>query len=251
MLHLVTIAVATLNLAAAPDAGVFKLKTTDPASRGPMATASKLVPTKTEAAMKFFVVEKDKAPVKGAVICMTSPDGTRYYTEETDAEGFAEVLVPVGQKYEVTYLSLGRKDIAANVTVTGEPKQTIKLTLRFKRMPPPPPFVLTGITFDTGKTTIKPESTDKLDVLAEFLRYKKRARVEISGHTDNVGKPKSNKELSAKRANACRAYVMSKGIDGSRITAIGHGQEKPVAPNDTPENREKNRRIEAVEVQAP
>ena len=67
MLHLVTIAVATLNLAAAPDAGVFKLKTTDPASRGPVATASKLVPTKTEAAMKFFVVEKDKAPVKGAV----------------------------------------------------------------------------------------------------------------------------------------------------------------------------------------
>ena len=191
MLHLVTIAVATLNLAAAPDAGVFKLKTSDPASRGPGATASKLVPTKTEAAMKFFVVEKDKGPVKGVVICMTSPDGTRYYTEETDAEGFAEVLVPVGQKYEVTYLSLGRKDIAANVTVTGEPKQTIKLTLRFKKMPPPPPFVLTGITFDTGKTTIKPESTDKLDVLAEFMRYKKRARVEISGHTDNVGKPKS------------------------------------------------------------
>jgi outer membrane protein OmpA-like peptidoglycan-associated protein len=183
------------------------------------------------------------------VISMIGADGARFYTEETDAEGYAEVLVPVGQKYEVTYLSLGRKDIAANVTVTSEPRQTIKLTLRFKKMPPPPPFVLSGITFDTGKTTIKPDSTDKLDVVAEFMRYRKRARVEISGHTDNVGKPKANKELSAKRANACRAYLMSKGIDGSRITAVGHGQEKPVAPNDTPENREKNRRIEVVELQ--
>jgi outer membrane protein OmpA-like peptidoglycan-associated protein len=250
MLHFVTMA-AALALAAAPDAGEFKLKTTDPAARAPGATASKLQPTKTEAAMKLFVVEKDKGPVKGVVICLTSPDGTRYYTEETDAEGFAEVLVPVGQKYEMTYLQLGRKDIAANVTVTSEPKQTVKLTLRFKKMPPPPPFVLTGITFDTGKTTIKPESTDKLDVVAEFLRYKKRAKIEISGHTDNVGKPKANKELSAKRANACRAYLMSKGIDGARITAVGHGPDKPVAPNDSAENREKNRRIEVVEVQQP
>ena len=57
------------------------------------------------------------------VICLTAGTG-KYFTDETDAEGYAEVLVPVGQKYDITYLSLGRKDtnVAATVTVTNEPK---------------------------------------------------------------------------------------------------------------------------------
>ena len=81
------------------------------------------------------MIDKDKGPVKGVVISLTAPSGNKYYTEETDAEGYAEVLVPVGQKYELTYLSLGRRDIAATVTVTNEPKQNVKLTLRYKRQP--------------------------------------------------------------------------------------------------------------------
>jgi outer membrane protein OmpA-like peptidoglycan-associated protein len=83
------------------------------------------------------------------------------------------------------------------------------------------------------------------------MRLKKSARVEISGHTDNVGNPRTNKTLSAKRAEACRAYLISKGIEGARITAVGHGAERPVAPNDSEENRQKNRRIEVVELQPP
>jgi outer membrane protein OmpA-like peptidoglycan-associated protein len=204
------------------------------------------VPTKTEAAVKFFVIDKDKGPVKGVVICLASPKGV-YYTEETDAEGYAEVLVPVGQKYDVNYLSLGRKDIATTVTVTNEPKQSIKLTLRYKREVPPP-FVLSGITFDTAKATIRPESFPRLDVVVDFMKHKKSARIEISGHTDNVGKPKANKVLSMKRAQACQAYVISKGIEGSRLEAVGYGDERPIVPNDTAENREKNRRIEAKEL---
>ena len=60
------------------------------------------------------------------------------------------------------------------------------------------------------------ESADRLDILAEFMKVKKSAHVEISGHTDNVGKPKANKALSQKRAQACRAYIISKGIDRDR-----------------------------------
>jgi outer membrane protein OmpA-like peptidoglycan-associated protein len=201
------------------------------------------------------VVDKDKGPIPGIVVILTDPAGKKYYTEETDAEGYAEVLVPVGKTYDVVYLSLGRKDIAVSLPVADQPKQTVRRTLRYKRYvaikETEKGFRLDNVEFDTGKAKLRPDSLSRLDDVVEYLTYKKSARVEISGHTDNVGKPKSNKELSAKRANACRAYVMSKGIDGSRITAIGHGQDKPVAPNDTPENREKNRRIEAVEVQAP
>jgi outer membrane protein OmpA-like peptidoglycan-associated protein len=220
--------------------------------------ASKIKPTATEAAMRLIVIDKDKGPVQGVVISLAGPDGSKYYTEETDAEGYAEVLVPVGQKYDLTYLSLGRRDIAATVTVTGAPKQNIKLTLRYKRYVPPPEsppdsaatprFVLNGVTFDTGKATIRAESFPRLDSVVEYMTHKKSARVEIAGHTDNVGNPKGNKALSQKRAQACRDYVISKGIDGSRLTAIGHGDERPIAPNDTEEGRQKNRRIEATEL---
>jgi outer membrane protein OmpA-like peptidoglycan-associated protein len=251
MHQLLTIAVATLAMAG-PDAGEFVLRGADGAAKGAHgAKPSKIVPTKTEAALKFFVVEKEKGPIKGVVISLTSPGGTQYYTDETDGDGYAEVLVPVGQKYDVTYLSLGRKDVATTVTVPNEPKQNIKLTLRYKRLPPPPPFVLTGIVFDTGKATMRPDSLDRLDLVLEFMRRKKSAEVEISGHTDNVGNAKTNKALSAKRAEACRSYLISKGIDGSRIKAAGFGDARPVAPNDTAENRQKNRRIEVVEVQRP
>jgi outer membrane protein OmpA-like peptidoglycan-associated protein len=220
---------------------------------------SKIKPTRTEAAMKFIVVDKDKGPIKGIVVAMAAPDGKKYYTRETDAAGYAEVLVPVGQRYELVFLSLGRKDVAANVTVTDEPNQSVKLTLRYKRWMPPPPkvaqpptaeprFVLDGVNFDTGKATIRPESLPSLDGVIEYMTYKTSSRIEISGHTDSAGDPKKNKKLSEQRAQACRDYLISKGIDGSRISAIGYGDERPIASNDTPEGRQENRRIEAMEL---
>ena len=228
--------------------GTFVLHESDTAKEAHGASSSKIKPTRTSAAMKFVVIDKEKGPIKGVVITLTGPSGTTYYTEETDAEGYAEVLVPVGVKYDVAYLSLGRRDVAATVTVTNEPNQNVKLTLRYKRQPPPPPFVLSGIVFDTAKATILPESFSRLDLLVEFMKHKKRARVEIAGHTDNVGKPKANRILSEKRAQACRDYIVAKGIDASRIDALGFGDERPIAPNDTEEGRQKNRRIEAKEL---
>lgn len=249
MFHLLTLAVATLALAPPPDGGEFVLQNSNVAKEARGARVSKIVPTKTEAAMKFFVVDKEKGPVKGVVVLLISPTGAKYYTDETDEAGYAEVLVPVGQKYDITYLTLGRGDVTASVSVTNEPRQNIKLTLRYKALPPPPPFVLTGVNFDTGKATIRPESLARLDLVFDFMTHRKSAQIEISGHTDNVGKPKANKALSARRAQACRSYLIAKGIDGSRITAIGHGDEQPIVPNDSAENRQKNRRIQVLELQ--
>ena len=241
------IAVGTMALASR-DAGEFELRDSSAAKGAHGATKSKIVATKTEAAMKFIVTDKESGPIKGVVICLTSPASTQYCTDETDAEGYAEVLVPVGQKYDATYLSLGGGDVATSVTVTNEPKQNIKLTLRYKRPPPRTPFVLKGVNFDTGTAVLRHESALRLDLVVNFMARRKSAVVEISGHTDNVGKAKTNKELSLKRAKACRDYLISKGIEGSRITAVGYGGEKPTVPNDTDENRQKNRRIEVVEL---
>jgi outer membrane protein OmpA-like peptidoglycan-associated protein len=252
MHHVVTVAIAMLTLTArtTPDAGAFQLHDSGGAKKDAAAHPSKIEPTKNDAALKFLVIDKEKGPVKGVVVALTSPAGATFYTEETDAEGYAEALVPVGQRYELTYLSLGRKDVAANVTVSNEPKQTVKLTLRYKPRPPAIPFVLTGVVFDTAKAYVRKESEPKLDIVADFMTHKRSARVEISGHTDNVGSAKSNKVLSQKRAEACRKYVMSKGVDGSRIKAVGYGGERPIAPNDTEEGRQTNRRIEVTELPA-
>jgi len=233
------------------DAGEFQLRDSDSAKGAHGATKSKIKPTKTEAAMKFFVLDKENGPIKGVVICLASSPSAKYCTDETDAEGYGEVLVPVGQKYDVTYLSLGGGDVATTVTVTNEPKQSIKLTLRYKRPPPRTPFVLKGVNFDTGTAVLRHDSELRLDLVVSFMQRRKSAVVEISGHTDTVGNAKKNKTLSLKRAQACRDYLISKGIEGGRITAVGFGGERPVAPNDSDENRQKNRRIEVVELQPP
>ena len=234
--------------AAADEKSEFQLQDTHTAKGAHGATASKIRPTRTEAAMKLFVVDKDKGPVKGVVIFLTGPDKTKYYAEPTDSEGYAELLVPVGRTYDITYLSLGRGEIAATVPVADEPSQSVKLTLRYKRERVPKPLILDGVNFDTAKATIRPESFSRLDTVVDFMVHKKDARVEISGHTDNVGNAGANKTLSEKRAQACRNYIVSKGIDKRRLDAIGFGDERPIAPNDSDEGRQKNRRIEAKEL---
>jgi outer membrane protein OmpA-like peptidoglycan-associated protein len=215
------------------------------------ATPSKIKGTKTEAALKFVVVDKDKGPIVGIVIALTGKDGKKFYTTETDATGYTEILVPIGQDYEVVYLSLGMQEIAATIPVTSEPNQNIRLTLRYKRILPPAPdrgIVLDNVHFDTGKATIRPESLPELDRVVEYMTHKPNLKIEISGHTDNVGDPKSNKSLSQRRADACRAYLIKKGIDQGRVQAVGYGDSRPIAANDTVDGRQRNRRIEAQEL---
>ncbi len=91
--------------------------------------------------------------------------------------------------------------------MADEPSQSVKLTLRYKREVEPKPLILDGVNFDTAKATIRPESFPRLDTVVDFMVHKKDARVEISGHTDNVGKAKANKTLSEQRAQACRDYI--------------------------------------------
>lgn len=248
-----------------PAENEFQTKKSSTAADAHGATASKIKATKTEAAMKFFVVDKEKEePIQGIVISMAGPDGQKYYTKETDEMGYGEVLVPVGQAYAISYLSLGRKDINAKVTVDDEPFQNVKLTLRYKprKVDPPPPvtggelppppapvFRLDGVVFESNSSELDPSSFPRLDSVVEYMTYKESARIEVSGHTDNVGKKAKNLALSKARAKACKDYLVAKGIEGSRIEAVGHGDEKPVASNDTKEGQAKNRRIEARELE--
>jgi OmpA-OmpF porin, OOP family len=99
------------------------------------------------------------------------------------------------------------------------------------------------IQFDTNKATIKPVSNGELDKFVQFLKDVPSAKGELQGHTDSDGSAKANMSLSQRRADAVKAYIVDKGIDGARITAKGYGETMPVADNKTAEGKAANRRV--------
>lgn len=101
-----------------------------------------------------------------------------------------------------------------------------------------------GITFDTGKANIKSNFNAVLDDIANVMVKYPETKIEVQGHTDNVGKNADNLRLSELRAQSVRSALSSRGVSSSRITAIGFGESMPVASNDTPSGREANRRVE-------
>lgn len=227
---------------------------------------SVLKPTTTEAVLKLIVQTADSGPVKGVVVKAVTEDGQKFYTPETDAMGYTEVLVPIGAQLTLTYLSLFEDEIKKQTAIPNEPHVTMKLTLTYTPMKPrpvktpdpgvliaqndmdEPRLILDGVVFDTAKATLRPESYEHIGPVLEYLTYRPSSIIELSGHTDNRGNPQKNLTLSEDRANAVRDYLISKGIDGDRIIAVGYGQERPIASNDTEEGRQLNRRTEAKEI---
>jgi len=104
--------------------------------------------------------------------------------------------------------------------------------------------VLKNLFFDTNKSELKPESQTELDKLVQLLSENPGITIEISGHTDNVGKPGDNLTLSNNRAKAVVDYLVGKNIPAGRLLAKGYGETKPVADNKTEEGRAMNRRTE-------
>lgn len=102
------------------------------------------------------------------------------------------------------------------------------------------------INFDFAKWDIKPESLPVIDELVDQMMSRPKLKIEIQGHTDNVGTQEFNQVLSEKRANAVKEAIVSRGIDESRIRTRGFGLTRPIANNDTEEGRAKNRRTQFV-----
>lgn len=104
-----------------------------------------------------------------------------------------------------------------------------------------------GILFDTGKSTIKPESAEAIAEIAKLLKTNTALRIGVVGHTDNVGGIENNLKLSQDRAEAVRIFLVREhGIAAARLKAFGCGLFAPVASNGTEEGRAKNRRVELV-----
>ena len=119
--------------------------------------------------------------------------------------------------------------------------------------PPPPPaaipergqtLVLEGVNFDFNSDHLTAGSAETLDRVAASLVANADARIEVDGHTDSKGNDSYNQKLSARRAEAVKAYLVGKGVNASQLTTKGYGEKQPVASNDTEEGRAQNRRVE-------
>ena len=104
--------------------------------------------------------------------------------------------------------------------------------------------VLRNVFFETASSDLKPESKVELNKLAELLKANPTLKIELGGHTDNVGNAKSNQALSEKRGKSVYDYLVTQNVKAENLTFKGYGQENPIADNDTEEGRAQNRRTE-------
>lgn len=126
----------------------------------------------------------------------------------------------------------------------GSAYNLVNKTIELKNIKVGSKIALRNVFFDTGKSDLRPESNAELDRLVKLLKDVPSLKIELSGHTDNTGGYSSNMTLSQNRADAVVAYLISKGINKSRLTAKGYGPDRPVETNDTAEGRQLNRRTE-------
>lgn len=104
--------------------------------------------------------------------------------------------------------------------------------------------ILNHVFFETGDYTLTEKSKLELDKLVQFMTENKTVRIEVSGHTDDIGNDDDNQVLSEKRAESVFNYLTRKGIAAERVEYRGLGERNPLVPNDSDENRKINRRIE-------
>ncbi len=180
------------------------------------------------------------------IVVFRSALNRREYQGLSDSAGKFTLHLPTGAKYEIYILGF-QDSIIYNVLDIPALKENqfvkkpININIQFEA---PKSFVLDNCTFETGKAELKPEAYAVLDELVEYLKRKDDEKIELGGHTDNVGKADANMVLSTNRANTVRAYLLMKGISSERVTAKGYGMTVPIAENDTAEGRSLNRRTE-------
>ncbi|MCC6259135.1 MAG: OmpA family protein [Chitinophagaceae bacterium] len=180
------------------------------------------------------------------IIVFRSNANNQEYQGLTNDEGQFSIRLPAGAKYEI--FILGFKD-STSYNVLDIPalqgnsyyKNPFTVDIQFQ---PSRTFILEDCNFETGKADLEPESFAVLDELVSYLNRKDDERIEIGGHTDNVGSKASNLKLSEDRANTVRDYLISKGIDPSRLEAKGYGMSVPIDDNKTESGRAANRRTE-------
>ena len=174
------------------------------------------------------------------VIVSSNRESVGTYTFEVKNVGSKEYMLSVEKNGYV--FKNTKMDIEA---IAGLEPKRITRNISLQKVQKGVSRILHNIYFDFGKATFTTDSYTELNKLEKMLANNSNTQVEISGHTDAIGNDSFNNQLSQSRANAVVGYLTNKGIDARRLTAVGYGEEKPLASNDDEsEGRELNRRVE-------
>ncbi len=195
---------------------------------------------RNEAVSVVDILENHKAAAleKGGSIAYEDPhNGFLTFSLPREEGGLTWCYVEASEGYYGLWI-IDEKDFEKKLTFSAEQMK--------KALDAEGHVAVYGILFDTDKAFLKPESVPPLQEIVKLLQQNASLKVEIQGHTDDQGSDEHNMTLSDNRARTVLQYLTLFGIAPERLTAKGYGETTPVAPNDTPEGRAKNRRVELV-----
>lgn len=208
----------------------------------PQLQSTSVVSNKNPNYINLFVYDKaDQSPLN-ATVKVKHEDGSTELVKTND-KGIATLFLKKGERCSITLEALGYSSLEDVVALPAEGvKQENKYYL--VRAKSGTTVVMKSVGFERSTTKLLPGSYEELDRLAKFMQAHPEVKIELSGHTDNGGVPKANQLLSEERVATVKNYLVSKGVSADRIIGKGYGGRKPIAPNDSEENKSKNRRVE-------
>jgi outer membrane protein OmpA-like peptidoglycan-associated protein len=247
----------------------------EPVKEEPVKEEPKKEPVKEEPKKEPVKEEPKKEPVKEVpkkielqplkyVVTVVDADSKGALDAKVKLQGFKDnIVVGVSSKgqgvFEFNITQAETKDYRLSVEQEGyvfqnltvriegakQEAKTIAKKIEMRKLAVGVTGILRNIYFDFAKATFKQESYNELNKLLTMMQQNTGMKVEISGHTDSFGDKVYNKNLSQLRANAVKAFLVSKGVDARRVKPVGYGEERPLASNDDEnEGREYNRRVE-------
>jgi outer membrane protein OmpA-like peptidoglycan-associated protein/Tol biopolymer transport system component len=191
------------------------------------------------------VVNQKGAPLEAAITyTRLLTDTSAAATYSSSLTGHFAVVLPFGYEYALRVESPGYLPYSDNLDLREATMyRELSSVIVLDSIAIGSTITLRNIFFDLDKSTLRPESHFELDRLVELLKHHPKWAVQIEGHTDTLGMEEHNRVLSKSRAEAVAQYLTSKDIDAKRMTSIGLGSSQPVAPNDTEDGRQRNRRV--------
>jgi OOP family OmpA-OmpF porin len=205
--------------------------------------AQELMPTLTDACLIVNVTDGKRNPLSGEKVTFENALTKKDYSGITRDDGRFKILIPKNATYKIKYRNFSSDMDYATITLPPARDTLVEFTETIT-INQPKTYTLNDVFFDSGKASLRPESFKELNALAEYMTLKKTLVIEIAGHTDNVGVIEANQKLSDSRANSVKDYLVKKGINQTRLKAVGYGDTQPLTSNSTEAGKQKNRRTE-------
>lgn len=192
--------------------------------------------------------QASKQKLSATVSVLSLATGEIISTTTSDpATGHYVISMPAAQDYAIHVSAKGylfHSQSHEALADQGDVLETVVTDIPLSRIEKGQCIALRNVFFETGKSDILDPSKVELDKVVEILKANPSIKIELGGHTDNVGKPADNQLLSERRAQSVMEYLKSQGIASDRLTYKGYGESKPITTNDTEEGRQQNRRTE-------